>query len=120
MATDLMFPADADADEVEDRYDPARSRPADTRFALCRVSSIEWVIVDTTLPPANPSRVIGCIYEFDRLEYGVVWLGELQLRDVYGSPQDALDDAHRAMAAEPHSRSEPPIRIRHHPPVSGG
>ncbi len=110
MATDLIFSADAGRD---DRPSP---RPDDTRFALHRVSSIEWVVVDTTLPPANPARVIACVYEFDRLEYGVVWLGELELRAEYGSPQDVLDDAHRALAARPRHRSERPVRIRHLPP----
>jgi hypothetical protein len=113
MATDLMFSADAERD------DPPSPRSDDSRFALCRVSSIEWVIVDTTLPPANPSRVIACVYEFDRLEYGVVWLGELELRAEYGSPQDVLDDAHRAVETR-HHRSERPIAIPHLPPAAHG
>lgn len=111
MVTDLMFSADAGRD------DPPSPRPDDARFALCRVSSMEWVVVDTTLPPANPARVIACVYEFDRLEYGVVWLGELQLRAEYGSPQEVLDDAHRAVAP-PHHRSQRPVRIRHLPPAA--
>lgn len=111
MATDLMFSADAGRD------DPPSTQPDDSRFALCRVTSIEWVLVDTTVPPVNPSRVIASVYEFDRLEYGVVWHGELELRAEYGSLQDVLDDAHRAVATEPHSRSARPVPIRHLPPA---
>lgn len=87
-----------------------------SRFALHRVNAIEWDIVDTTVPEASATHVIAYIFKYDRLEYGVTWVGDFDLRAEYASPDEALDDVCHAGVAPPRARSERPVPIPHLPP----
>jgi hypothetical protein len=106
MATDLKLRTDAGG-----RVDASR-------FALHRVNSIEWDIVDTTVPAASAAHVIAYIYKYDRLEFGVTWMRGFNLRAEYSSPREALDDVLRAWA--PPRRVDRPLAIPHLPPPAVG
>ncbi|HET8926671.1 MAG TPA: hypothetical protein VFN24_02455 [Microbacterium sp.] len=104
MATDLIPSTDAGG------------RADASRFALHRVNSIEWDIVDTTVPAASAAHIIAYIYKYDRLEFGVTWMRGFDLRAEYSSPREALDDVSHAWA--PTRRAVPPVMIPHLPPVT--
>ena|SRR5690606_27815264 len=89
MTIDLVL----DADDREHRRDSA----GDTRFVLKQASSMEWVLIDTTVPRGAPARVVACVYEYDRDDYGVVCLGDIELRAEYGSLEEIVEDACRAV-----------------------
>ncbi len=79
------------------------------RYELRRVSEMEWAIHDRLLDDAR--RVVARIFEVDAGECEVVWVRDVGLRTVYGSPADAMEEL-RAVR----SRSTKPIYIPHRPP----
>jgi len=88
------------------------------RFALHRMSSIEWIIVDTSQDRNSPHRTVACIYEVDELEYDVTWLRDLGLPTTYMSPADVLDDIRKATDRSTRIPSRKPIPIPHRPPLA--
>jgi len=94
------------------------SPTANSRFELRRLTGIEWIIIDTTLPENHPYRTVACVYEVDDLEYDVVWLRDLDLRAQYSSPEEVLEDVVRAHDVVSRSRSTRPIEIPHLPPLA--
>lgn len=94
------------------------SRTANSRFELRQLTSIEWIIADTTLPETHPHRTVACLYEVDDLEYDVVWLHGPDLRAQYSSPEEALAHLMRATGGTTRRRSERPIPLPHLRPLT--
>lgn len=89
----------------------------DVRFELRRLTSIEWVILDASLPENDPRRTVACIYEVDTLEYDVIWLRDLGLRNQYASPSEVVECVVAASIAPLRHRSQRPVPIPHVPPA---
>jgi len=88
------------------------------RFALQRMSSIEWIVVDGSHGPRSPRRTVACIYEVDEFEYDVTWLRDLGLPTKYMSPADVLEDIRKAADRSTRIPSQKPIPIPHRPPLA--
>lgn len=81
------------------------------RYALARVSDIEWVICDLRYGTRDPRRIVAQIWEVDTNECEVLWMREQSLAAVYASAADALADLRGA------SRHGKPVPIPHFPPA---
>ncbi|MCP2636084.1 hypothetical protein K0817_005815 [Microbacterium sp. HD4P20] len=92
------------------------SHESNIRFEMRKVTAIEWVILDLSLPENHPQRTMACVYEIDDLEYDVVWLRDFGLAEHYMSPAEVLDDLIRASHRSTRSAARPPIPIPHRPP----
>ncbi len=88
------------------------------RFALQRMTSIEWIVVDTSQSPDSGHRTVACIYEVDELEYDVTWLRDLGLPTKYMSPADVPDDIRKATDRWTRIPSRKPIPIPHRAPTA--
>lgn len=108
MSMPSPLPAPAD--------DAGADQPAAGRFVLGRVTSSEWVVVDTSVPASHPRHAVARIYEFDEFEYGVTWLREIELRAEYASPQEVVADIAHAVSTSARRRSTRPTPIPHLPP----
>ena len=92
------------------------SDESNVRFEMRRITAIEWVILDLSLPENHPQRTVACVYEIDDLEYDVVWLRDFGLAEHYMSPAEVLDDLIRVSQRSTRSPSRRPIPIPHLPP----
>lgn len=85
------------------------------RFALCRVTSMEWVIRDRRHAPNDGDGTVACVYQIEDDEVEVMWLRDLPLMSRYKTPDEALADLRRLHTR---SRADRPTPIPHYPPVS--
>jgi hypothetical protein len=92
------------------------SDESNIRFEMRKVTAIEWVILDHSVPRDHPQHTVGCVYEIDDLEYDVVWLRDFGLAEHYMSPAEVLDDLIRVSQRSTRSPSRRPVPIPHRPP----
>lgn len=80
---------------------------ADPRFELKKVTTSEWLILDSKYASGDLRRTIACIYEMSPVEVEVMWLRNIPLARCYNSAFDALEDVHRFYAPRRRIREAP-------------
>lgn len=70
------------------------------RFELRNVSETDWLILDHRYSSDDARSVVGCVYELEPWEYGVIWMRDIPVSLSYSMPTDALEDVVRFYRGE--------------------